>query len=91
MAGQECYLEDLFVEEAYRGRGVGRTLLDAVMEWARARGCRRLRLDTNERNERGIHLYESLGFTCQRDSYDGGRQLYYTLDLEGGDAAHARS
>ena len=81
MAGPECFLEDLFVVEARRDAGIGRRMLETVFDRARARGCRRVRLDTNERNERGVHLYEKLGFSCGRDSYEGGRQLYYTLDL----------
>lgn len=86
-AGPEAFLEDLFVFEQHRDRRVGRRMLDVLFARARARGCRRLRLDTNERNERGIHLYEALGFSCTRDSYEGGRQLYYTKYLdEGADA-----
>lgn len=81
MAGPECFVEDLFVEEAERSHGLGRMMLSAVFERARAEGCRRVRLDTNERNDTGRHLYEALGFSNERDSYDGGRQLYYTKDL----------
>jgi len=82
MAAPECFIEDLFVVESHRDRGLGRRLLAAVFERARARGCRRARLDTNQENHRGVHLYESLGFACARDSYDGGRQLYYTKYLD---------
>jgi GNAT superfamily N-acetyltransferase len=82
MAAPECFLEDLFVFEHLRDGGIGRQLLADVFERARARGCRRVRLDTNEENKRGIHLYESVGFACKRDSYDGGRQLYYTAYLD---------
>ena len=82
MAGVECFLEDLFVFEAQRDGGIGRQMLATVFERARERGCRRVRLDTNEENERGIHLYESLGFSCTRDSYRGGRQLYFTAYLD---------
>jgi GNAT superfamily N-acetyltransferase len=81
MAGPECFLEDLFVFEHLRDKGIGRRMLDVVFERARDRGCRRVRLDANEGNARGIHLYESVGFSCTRDSYDGGRQLYYTAYL----------
>jgi GNAT superfamily N-acetyltransferase len=83
-AAPECFIEDLFVVESHRDRGVGRRVLAAVFERARARGCHRARLDTNEQNHRGVHLYESLGFACTRDSYDGGRQLYYTKNLHEG-------
>jgi GNAT superfamily N-acetyltransferase len=82
MAGPECFLEDLFVFEHLRDTGIGRRMLGVIFDRARARGCRRVRLDTNEQNARGIHLYESVGFRCTRDSYDGGRQLYYTAYLE---------
>lgn len=81
MAGPECFLEDLFVFEGRRDAGIGRRMLGAIFERARGRGCRRVRLDTNEGNTRGIHLYEAMGFSCTRDSYDGGRQLYYTAYL----------
>jgi len=86
MAGPECFLEDIFVFEERREKGIGRVMLEAIFARARARGCRRLRLDTNEGNTRGSHLYEATGFACTRDSYDGSRQLYYTKYLAETDA-----
>ncbi|MGA3361565.1 MAG: GNAT family N-acetyltransferase [Solirubrobacteraceae bacterium] len=59
----DCWLEDLYVEDAARGRGVGRALVVLAMERASARGARRIELDTNERNHGAIALYESLGFS----------------------------
>lgn len=81
MAGPECFLEDLFVVDGRRDGGIGRRLLETIFARARERGCRRVRLDTNENNTRGIHLYEATGFENGRDSYDGGRQLYFTKYL----------
>jgi GNAT superfamily N-acetyltransferase len=78
----DAWLEDLFVLEEERGTGAGRALAEASLERARARGCRRIQLDANERNEPAVRLYESLGFTCVRpDRWDGGRDLYWTLRL----------
>jgi GNAT superfamily N-acetyltransferase len=58
----DCWLEDLFVEEGVRGRGLGRALALAAIERARARGARRIELDTNDDNP-AVALYESVGFS----------------------------
>jgi ribosomal protein S18 acetylase RimI-like enzyme len=62
-ASEDCWLEDLFVEEHVRGLGLGRALVLAACERARERGARRIELDTNESNAGAIALYESLGFS----------------------------
>jgi ribosomal protein S18 acetylase RimI-like enzyme len=62
---EDCWLEDLYVDETARGTGLGRALVDASFERARARGCRRIELDVNETNTDAIAFYESLGFTTE--------------------------
>ena len=85
-AGFDCLVEDVFVEEAARGAGLGRALVSAAIDRARERGCRRMELDTNERNAAAIALYESLGFSATDNSY-GARDIYMRLHLDaGGDA-----
>lgn len=74
MQGGECTLEDLFVREETRGAGLGRALVDAALERARARGCRRIQLDVNEANPAAVALYESAGFVTWFDP-PGGRNL----------------
>ena len=61
----DCWLEDLYVDESARGTGLGRALVEAAFERARARGCRRIELDVNESNTEAIAFYESLGFTTE--------------------------
>jgi ribosomal protein S18 acetylase RimI-like enzyme len=61
----DCWLEDLYVEDAARGSGLGRALVNAAVERATARGCRRMELDVNEQNSAAIAFYESLGFTTE--------------------------
>lgn len=55
------YLEDLFVEEASRGRGVGKALLRAVARLAVERGYGRLEWAVLDWNEPAIRFYESIG------------------------------
>ena len=71
--GEDCYLEDLYVAEAARGRGVGRALIDDLKTLAKARGWNRLYWHTDERNTRARALYDSYA------PYDG--HVRYRLTL----------
>lgn len=79
-AATDCELEDLFVREEARGQGLGKALVQAVLDLARERGCRRVQLDVNEAN-RALELYRSFGFDAQDDRY-GGRNLLVRAHLE---------
>jgi ribosomal protein S18 acetylase RimI-like enzyme/SAM-dependent methyltransferase len=46
----------------HRGRGIGRRLLAACLDKARAKGITRVELEVRADNERAIRLYESMGF-----------------------------
>ena len=76
VAAYDCWLEDLFVSEAARGRGLGRAMVKAALDRAEARGARRIELDTKEGNLRARGLYESLGFSGESKGA-GGRDLFY--------------
>jgi GNAT superfamily N-acetyltransferase len=78
-AGRDCLVEDVFVTEAARGRGVARTLLEFATERALERGCRRMELDVNEANAPALALYESFGFTAGSP-----RDLYMRRHLDAG-------
>ena len=56
--GFYCYLEDLFVDSAQRGRGIGRALIEAVYAEADARGCPRTYWMTQESNATARALYD---------------------------------
>ncbi|HEX5421381.1 MAG TPA: GNAT family N-acetyltransferase [Gammaproteobacteria bacterium] len=55
------YLEDLYVRESLRGRGVGRALLRHVAHTAIERGCGRLEWSVLDWNEPAIGFYRELG------------------------------
>lgn len=62
-SAEDCWVEDVFVSEAARGSGLGRALMEAALERAWKRGCRRIELDVDEANTAALALYESLGFS----------------------------
>jgi GNAT superfamily N-acetyltransferase len=80
-SGGDCLLEDLFVDAAARGAGLGRGLVQGTLDRARARGCRRAELDVNERNDAALALYESFGFSASANPY-GARDLYMRVHLD---------
>jgi GNAT superfamily N-acetyltransferase len=55
-----CYLQDLFTAEDQRGRGVGRQLILAVYDAARAAGSSRVYWQTQATNEAGRALYDKV-------------------------------
>ncbi len=55
------YLEDLFVEPAYRGKGIGFSLFHEVTRIAYERGCERLEWQVLRWNTPAIAFYEKLG------------------------------
>jgi GNAT superfamily N-acetyltransferase len=55
-----CYLQDLFVNEAVRGQGAARALIDAVAAAARRRGASRYYWQTKHDNARARALYDKL-------------------------------
>lgn len=55
-----CYLQDLFTAESVRGRGVGKALIEAVYEQARAAGCDRVYWQTHETNATAMRLYDQV-------------------------------
>ncbi len=58
--GNYCYLQDLFVAEAARGLGLGRALIEAVYEKARAGGASRVHWLTQTSNAQARILYDQV-------------------------------
>ena len=63
MDADDCAIEDLFVREADQRRGLGTAMVEAALERARERGCRRVELDVDESRAAAREMYRRLGFT----------------------------
>jgi ribosomal protein S18 acetylase RimI-like enzyme len=77
----ECYLAELYVVPERRRRGLGRALLQAAIECARARGADHMDLATGENDLAARALYESLGFSNREGKPDGPLNYFYEREL----------
>jgi ribosomal protein S18 acetylase RimI-like enzyme len=59
-----AYLYQVWVAPNYRGRGVGRRLTDAAIEWARTLGVHTLRLGVTSSHPAAFQLYRHVGFVA---------------------------
>ena len=55
-----CFLNDLFVEVARHGRGIGRALIQAVYTRAEAAGAQRVYWHVLDTNVNAVHLYDGV-------------------------------
>ena len=61
------YLEDLYVQPAHRGTGLGKALLQHMASLAVSRGCGRFEWSVLDWNQRAIDFYQKMGATVMPD------------------------
>jgi GNAT superfamily N-acetyltransferase len=66
-AGPVGYLQRLAVHPDRQRRGIGAALVLDSLTWVRSRGATSLLVNTQERNERALRLYERTGFVREVD------------------------
>lgn len=68
VSGYKGWIEDVVVDQAQRGRGIGRELMKQLLDKGRQMGLNEILLFTAYHRKPAIALYESLGFK-KKDSY----------------------
>jgi GNAT superfamily N-acetyltransferase len=61
------YLEDIYVQPAYRGRGIGRAVIKRIAAKAKAEGCGRIEWSVLNWNKPAVDFYRSLGAVPMSD------------------------
>lgn len=85
IASATCEMKRLFLRPGFRGKGLGRILVEAAVEEARQLGYKRMRLDTVPgKMDDAISLYRSFGFKEIEPYYDTplNQTIFMELDLQ---------
>ena len=84
-APETCEMKRLYVKDGYRGLSAGRKLAEAIITKSRELGYKTMQLDTLERLDRAMTLYEKLGFKKIQPYYANplSEVVYWELDLHG--------
>jgi len=69
-AGPVSYLQRLAVHPDHQGRGLGSSLTLDALRWAQRRGAQSMLVNTQDRNQVALALYERLGFVLEQNGLD---------------------
>lgn len=70
------YLEGIYVKPEFRGKGIGRALIEFTKEWAIAKGCTELASDCELENKDSKIFHRKMGFK------EANRLICFTMDLK---------
>jgi ribosomal protein S18 acetylase RimI-like enzyme len=75
-------IHDCMVLPVFRGKGVGRRLLEAVEAKARELGCCKLTLEVMDNNDRALRAYEAAGFGRYSLQKNGSAAIFLSKPLD---------
>ncbi len=88
IAADESHILNLSVDKAHQGQGIGKQILNHLIDIARVKAAQVILLEARYSNQAAIHLYESAGFNeigCRKAYYPapGGKEdaLVFALQL----------
>jgi len=68
--GKALYIDDLYVQEEFRGMGIGKMLMNQVIEFAAGTGCHKIRWQVSDWNRKARDMYHSMGAEIDTTKYN---------------------
>ena len=63
---KELIISDIFIKKSMREQGVGKKLMEAVLDWTSKKGIKLISLQVDAKNKDAIKFYSECGFTTYR-------------------------
>lgn len=65
--GKRALIEGVRIDESYRGKGIGKQLIEWAIEKSRQQGCYMVQLTTDKKRPDALEFYKKLGFTASHE------------------------
>ncbi|TAE19003.1 MAG: GNAT family N-acetyltransferase [Bacteroidetes bacterium] len=65
--GKVLYLEDIYIQPAHRGQGIGEAFIKVLETHAQTEQCARLQLQVLDWNEPAVRFYEKMGMSIDKE------------------------
>ena len=60
--GRDAFVDEIYLQEPYRGQGIGRQAIEHMLAEAKLQGIKALHLEVDHKNANAQRLYRALGF-----------------------------
>lgn len=70
------WIPNMAVAEGWRGKGVGKALMEAALQYLKESGMKYAKIETLDQNEMGMEWYPRVGFR------EVARQIHYLMELK---------
>lgn len=62
-------IQEFFIHKKYRGQGVGRLLINEILDFAEKNDLKSIEVTTNKKRVENLAIYENLGFTLSHNKF----------------------
>ncbi|UUW09840.1 GNAT family N-acetyltransferase [Flavobacterium plurextorum] len=62
-------IQEFFIHQKYRGKGVGRLLINEIKNFAEQHNLKSIEVTTNKKRVENVAIYENLGFTLSHNKF----------------------
>ncbi len=62
-------IQEFFIYQKYRGQGVGRLLINEILDFAQKNSLKSIEVTTNKKRVENVAIYENLGFTLSHNKF----------------------
>ncbi|MCV2486728.1 GNAT family N-acetyltransferase [Flavobacterium sp. SH_e] len=62
-------IQEFFIHQKYRGQGIGRLLINEILDFAEKNSLKSIEVTTNKKRVENVAIYENLGFTLSHNKF----------------------